>query len=239
MKKLLIPALVLLLGCTSQQISQTINSAGKVFTTEAPLTEGEVGSGLKEALINGTSKGSDQASKVDGFYKNPLLKIPFPPNVQKVETKLRQMGMNDLVDDFVLSLNRGAEKAVVEAKPIFIDAIKAMTVQDAWGILRGDKNAATQYLKRTTSSKLETAFKPVIKNSLETVNCTKYFTNIVTTYNKIPLVEKVNPNLEDYATQKTMEGLFSLIEKEEANIRENPIARTTDLLKKVFASQQN
>ena len=106
-------------------------------------------------------------------------------------------------------------------------------------ILRGDKNAATQYLKRTTSSKLETAFKPVIKNSLEAVNCTKYFTNIVTTYNKIPLVEKVNPNLEDYATQKTMEGLFSLIEKEEANIRENPIARTTDLLKKVFASQQN
>ena len=240
MKKIIIPVFVLLVGCTAKQISQTVNVATDILNSETTgdnsLTESNVIDGLKEALVNGTTKGSAQASKTDGFYKDPTLKIPFPANVKKVEDKLRQLGMGSLVDDFVLSLNRGAEKAAGEAKPIFIDAVKAMTVQDAWGILKGDKNAATNYLRKTTTSKLETKFKPVIKTSLEAVNCTKYFTTVVSNYNKIPLVEKVNPDLEDYATQKTMDGLFSLIEKEEANIRENPIARTTELLQKVFGS---
>ncbi|MEN8247313.1 MAG: DUF4197 domain-containing protein [Bacteroidota bacterium] len=236
MKKILIFFVVLLVGCTSAQISKTLSTVGSVLNSEE-LTEGDVAAGLKEALVNGVNKGSDQASQVDGFYKDPLLKIPFPPEIEKVETKLRQLGAGKLVDDFVLSLNRGAEKAAAEAKPIFVDAVKSMTVQDAWGILKGEDNAATEYLKRTTSTQLEAKFKPVIKESLDGVGATKHFSTVVNYYNKIPLIEDVNPNLDDYATQKAMEGLFLLIEKEEKNIREDPIARTTDLLKRVFAEQ--
>jgi hypothetical protein len=236
MKKSLIFIVVLLVGCTSAQISKTLNTVGTVLTTEE-LTESDVAAGLKEALINGVNKGSEQASRLDGFYKNPILKIPFPPEVEKVEVKLRQLGAGNLVDDFILSLNRAAEKASAEAKPIFVNAVKSMTVQDAWSILRGEDNAATEYLTRTTSAELEAKFKPVIKNSLDGVGATKHFSTVVNYYNKIPLIEDVNPNLEDYATQKTMDGLFLLIEKEEKNIRENPVARTTELLKKVFAQQ--
>jgi hypothetical protein len=137
-----------------------------------------------------------------------------------------------------MTLTRGAEDAAREAKPIFITAIKSMTIQDAWAILKGDENAATQYLQRTTSAQLKEKFKPVIHNSLVKVNATKYYGDIVGTYNKIPLVEKVNPDLDDYATDKAIEGLFTMIAKEEKKIREDPVARTSALLKKVFGSQQ-
>jgi hypothetical protein len=177
-------------------------------------------------------------SQLDGYFKNPEIKIPFPPDVKKVEDKLRQVGLGKEVDKFVLTLNRGAEDAAKEAKPIFITAIKSMTIQDAWAILKGDKDAATQYLKRTTSAQLKEKFKPVIQNSLNKVNATKYYGEIVTRYNAIPFVEKVNPNLDDYATDRAIEGLFIMIAKEEKNIRENPVARTTELLRKVFGSQQ-
>ena len=146
--------------------------------------------------------------------------------------------MGSEVDRFVMTLNRGAEEAAKEAKPIFISAIKSMTIQDAWGILRGEPDAATQYLKRTTSAQLREKFKPVIQNALNKVNATKYYGDIVNTYNQIPLVQDVNPDLNEYATEKAMEGLFALIAKEEKNIRENPVARTTELLKKVFKEQQ-
>jgi len=135
-----------------------------------------------------------------------------------------------------MTLNRGAEDAAKEAKPIFITAIKSMTIQDAWSILRGDKDAATQYLKRTTSAQLKEKFKPVIQNSLNKVNATKYYGEIVNRYNMIPFVQKVNPELDDYATDKAIEGLFLMIAKEEKNIRADPAARTTDLLKRVFGS---
>jgi hypothetical protein len=138
------------------------------------------------------------------------------------------------VDKFVLTLNRGAEDAAKEAKPIFIAAIKSMTIQDAWAILKGEENAATEYLKRTTSASLKEKFKPVIQSSLNKVNATKYYGEIITRYNQIPLVEKVNPNLDDYATDKAIEGLFVMIAKEEKNIRMDPVARTTELLKRVF-----
>jgi hypothetical protein len=136
-----------------------------------------------------------------------------------------------------MTLNRGAEDAAKEAKPIFITAIKSMTIQDAWGILKGQPDAATQYLKRTTSAQLKEKFQPVIQNSLKKVNATRYYGDIVNTYNKIPLVEDVNPNLDDYATDKAIEGLFTMIAKEERNIRQDPLARTTELLKKVFGAQ--
>lgn len=221
-------------ACTSAQISQTMNEVNKAMGTEQSLTTAEVADGLKEALIKGTTTGSDQASQLDGYFKNPQIKIPLPPELQKIESKLRNIGLGSQVDKFVLTLNRGAEDAAKEAKPIFISAVKQMTVQDAWGILKGADNAATEYLKRTTSDQLREKFKPVIANSLNKVSATKYYTDIVTTYNKIPMVEKVNPDLNDYATTKAMDGLFLLIASEEKKIRQDPVARTTDLLKKVF-----
>src|SRR6187551_2781016 len=150
-------------SCTSAQINQTLGEVNKAVSPDQQPTTGEVSEGLKEALIKGISTGSDLASKMDGYFKNPEIKIPFPPEVKKVEDKLRQIGLGSEVDKFVMTLNRGAEDAAKEAKPIFIAAIKQMTIQDAWGILRGSNNAATEYLKRTTSSLLYDKFKPVIQ----------------------------------------------------------------------------
>lgn len=208
----------------------------KVKGLAAPSTE-EVAEGLKEALTNGASKGSDLVSKVNGYYTNPEIKIPFPPEAARVETRLRQVGMGAEVDKFIEALNRGAEEAAKEAKPIFVSAIRQMTIADAWSILKGEKDAATKYLQKTTTSDLTDKFKPVVKNALEKVNATKYYADLVTAYNKIPLVQKVNPNLDDYATEKAISGLFIMVAKEEKNIRENPGARTSQLLKKVFSAQ--
>lgn len=236
MKRLLWLILLISGACTTAQINQALGDLGKTVNGNTPLTTAEVAEGLKEALVKGISNGSDQASLIDGYFKNPQIKIPFPPDVQKVEDRLRQIGLGGEVDKFVLTLNRGAEDAAKEAKPIFIAAIKSMTIQDAWGILRGDENAATEYLRRTTSAQLYEKFQPVIANSLNKVNATKYYSDLVNTYNKIPLIEKVNPDLNDYATNKAMDGLFLLIAGEEKKIREDPVARTTDLLKRVFGS---
>lgn len=224
-------------ACTSAQINQTLSDINKSMGSES-LTTAEVGEGLKEALIKGISNGADLASAVDGYFKNPEIKIPFPPEVQKVEQKLRQVGLGSEVDKFVMTLNRGAEDAAKEAKPIFIAAIRQLTIQDAWSILNGADNAATDYLKRTTSALLKEKFKPVIANSLQKVNATKYYGDIVTAYNKLPFTEDVNPNLDDYATDKAIDGLFLMIAKEEKTIREDPVARTTELLKKVFGAQK-
>ncbi|MCK6617818.1 MAG: DUF4197 domain-containing protein [Cyclobacteriaceae bacterium] len=221
-------------SCTTTQLNQALGDLNKSIGGEKPLTTAEVADGLKEALINGISKGSDQVSQLDGYFKNPEIKIPFPPDVKRVENTLRDIGLGGEVDKFIMTLNRGAEDAAKEAKPIFISAIKSMTIEDAWGILKGDQDAATQYLKRTTLAQLKEKFKPVIQNALNKVNATKYYSDLVTRYNKIPTVEKVNPNLDDYATDKAIDGLFLMIAKEEKNIREDPVARTTDLLKKVF-----
>ena len=233
----LLIAIPLWQACTSAQVNQAIGDINKTLGSETTLSSADVAEGLKEALIKGISSGSDLASAVDGYFKNPEIKIPFPPEVKKVEDKLRQLGLGGQVDKFVVTLNRGAEDAAKEAKPIFIEAIRQMTIQDAWGILKGSDDAATQYLKRTTSGLLKEKFKPVINNSLQKVSATRYYSDIVNTYNKIPLTEDVNPNLDDYATDKAIEGLFIMIAKEEKNIRENPMARTTDLLKRVFAAQ--
>lgn len=233
MKKIFLLAWVFV-SCTTTQINQAISDANKMLGSEQPLTTAEVGDGLKEALIKGISNGSDLVSQLDGYFKNPEIKIPFPPEVKKVEDRLRQLGLGNEVDRFVMTLNRGAEDAATEAKPIFISAIRQMTIEDAWSILKGQPNAATDYLRRTTSAQLREKFKPVVQNSLTKVNATKYYGEVVTRYNQIPLVEKVNPDLVGYATDKAIDGLFLMIAKEEKAIRENPIERTTELLKKVF-----
>lgn len=226
--------MLVLAGCTSAQINQAIDGVNKTIGGEKSLTTAEVAEGLKEALVKGISTGADLVSVTDGYFKNPEIKIPFPPEVKKVEDALRKIGLGGQVDKFVMTLNRGAEDAAKEAKPIFIAAIKSMTIQDAWSILRGEDNAATEYLRRTTSALLKEKFKPVIQSSLNKVNATKYYGEIVSRYNQIPLIEKVNPNLDDYATDKAIEGLFVMIAKEEKNIRQDPVARTTELLKRVF-----
>lgn len=239
MKKIFVLYVFILGSCTSSQINQTLGDVNKTLGGgSTPLTTAEVAQGLKEALIKGISTGSDLASQLDGYFKNPEIKIPFPPEVKKVEDRLRQLGLGNEVDRFVMTLNRGAEDAAKEAKPIFIEAIRSMTIQDAWAILKGEQDAATQYLKRTTSGLLKEKFKPVIQNSLNEVNATRYYGDIVSRYNQIPFVTKVNPDLDDYATDKAIEGLFTMIAKEEKNIRANPVARTTEILKKVFGAQQ-
>ncbi len=238
MKRLIAGISLMLVACTTAQINQTLSDASKMIGEDKPLTTAEVGEGLKEALIKGVSNGSDLASQVDGYFKNPAIKIPFPPDVKKVEDRLRQMGLGSEVDKFVMTLNRGAEDAAKEAKPIFIAAIKQMTIDDAWAILKGEPDAATQYLKRTTSGELKNKFMPVIQNSLDKVSATKYYGDLVSRYNSIPLVQKVNPDLNDYATDMAIQGLFIMIANEEKNIRKDPLARTTELLKRVFGSQQ-
>ncbi|GAA4440228.1 DUF4197 domain-containing protein [Pontibacter saemangeumensis] len=240
MKKILYTSFIALtLGasaCTVAEVQRTVDGV-LAGTTGAPVTQSEVASGLKQALEVGIRNGSAQASQTDGYYGNSLIRIPFPEDVQRVENTLRKVGLGSEVDKFILTLNRGAEDAAQSAVPIFVSAIKQLTIADAWAILRGDRDAATQYLKRTTSQQLYTAFNPIMVKSLEKTNATRYYTDIVNQYNKIPLTQKVNPDLDDYATQKAIDGLFVLVAQEEANIRENPIARTTELLRRVFAKE--
>jgi hypothetical protein len=219
-------------GCA--EMTAVMEEVNKQTTGEAPLTNGEVIGGLKEALTVGTNNSTALTSKMDGFYKNPEIFIPFPQEAIKVKEKVEALGMQKQVDEFVLTLNRAAETATKEAAPIFIDAIKNMSIADGFAILNGDKNAATMYLKDKTSAQLKVKFNPIVKNAIEQVEVTKYWNPIITTYNKIPFIEKQNPDLEDYVTTKAMDGLFLMIEKEEANIRQNPTARVTDLLKRVF-----
>ncbi len=237
MKHLLIALLVVAHLNTFGQLDKFIKDAKKVVETTKPLTKDEVANGLKEALVNGITKGTDLTSKMDGYFKNPEIKIPFPQDVKKVEDKLRQLGMGSEVDRFVLTLNRGAEEAAKEAKPIFISAIKQMSIDDAFAVLKGQPDAATQFLKRTTSAQLKEKFKPVVQTNLDKVNATKYYGDLISNYNRIPFISKVNPNLNDYATDMAIQGLFTMIAKEEKSIRQDPAARTTDLLKKVFGSK--
>jgi hypothetical protein len=234
-KRFIIPLIITAGACTSAQLNQTLGEVSKSLGG-TPSTS-EVAQGLKEALVVGISKGSDLVSQADGYLKNPEIKIPFPPDVQRVEERLRQIGLGSEVDKFVTALNRGAEMAAREAKPIFVEAIRSMTIEDAWAILRGEDDAATQYLKRTTSGLLKEKFKPVVQRSLNEVNATRYYGDIVSRYNQIPLVQKVNPDLDDYATDKAIEGLFLMIAREEKSIRENPAARTTELLRRVFGAR--
>jgi hypothetical protein len=237
MKHLLIALLVVAHLNTFGQLDKFIKDAKKVVETTKPLTKDEVANGLKEALVNGITKGTDLTSKMDGYFKNPEIKIPFPQDVKKVEDKLRQLGMGSEVDRFVLTLNRGAEEAAKEAKPIFISAIKQMSIDDAFAVLKGQPDAATQFLKRTTSAQLKEKFKPVVQANLDKVNATKYYGDLITNYNRIPFISKVNPNLNDYATDMAIQGLFTMIAKEEKSIRQDPAARTSELLKKVFGSK--
>ena len=205
-----------------------------VKPSSAGLSQEEVGAGLKEALTKGIEKGVDQLSKPDGFFKDLSIKIPLPEEANKVETKLRSIGQGKKVDETIESINRAAEDATTAAKDIFVKAIKEMSINDAMSILRGDENAATKFLDKSTRANLINKFEPIVKISLDKVGATKNWNTIFSTYNKLPFVEKVNPDLVEYATGKAIDGLFIQIAKEELKIRQDPAARVTDLLKKVF-----
>ena len=241
MRKLLLAGALMISvsSCQSQNFGNILKQANDVLggTTSGALTTQEISRGLKEALTVGIKNSSSQASALDGYLGNQTIKLLFPPEAQKVEQKLRDIGLGRECDKFITALNRGAEKAAEKAVPVFVDAITQMTIQDALGILRGDKDAATNYLKRTSSVALMNAFAPIMQDAINSTGATKLYGDIANTYNKIPFQQKINPDLQQYATQKAVDGLFLLVAQEEQKIRENPAARVSDILKRVFGAK--
>ena len=202
-------------------------------TTGAGLSNADIVSGLKEALSTGAQASANKLSSVDGFLKDAAVKILLPPEAQKVEKTLRALGMGKLVDNAITSLNRSAEDASKRAAPIFLSAIKSMSITDALSILRGGDTSATSYLRKTTTTQLGTAFRPVIDSSLAKTNATKYWSDMFSAYNKISLT-KVNTDLSGYVTDKAMSGIFYYVGQEEKHIRKDPGAYASSIIKKVF-----
>jgi hypothetical protein len=237
MKKMVF--LFLLIPCLSMAqdwqdlLNQVKDKLNQVNTNETV----DIAGGLKEALNSGITKQVTKLTATDGFYKNQLVKIVLPPELQKVDKMLRKMGLSKLADSGIKSLNRAAEDAVKEATPIFVTAIKDISFSDAKSILLGKETAATDYLKGTTSTALYAKFSPVVQQSIGKVGADKIWTSIINRYNAIPMVKKVNPEITDYVTNKSMDGVFTMISVEEKDIRTNLNSRTSDLLKKVFAMQ--
>jgi hypothetical protein len=233
MKKILILLLAISFSSCAD-LQQVLN--------QLPQTQGmdvDIAGGLKEALNNGISKQVTKLTATDGFYKNTAVKILLPEELRKVDAGLRKVGLGSLADEGLKVLNRAAEDAVKEATPIFVDAVRNMSFMDAKSILLGNESAATTYLKNSSSTALYAKFNPVIKNSFAKVGADKVWTNIITKYNSIPLVNKVNPDLTDYVTNQALNGVFKMIAVEEKNIRTNLSSRTSVLLQKVFAMQDN
>ncbi|WP_396153404.1 DUF4197 domain-containing protein [Flavobacterium sp.] len=231
-KTILLLCALTFFGCAEMQ-----QIAAQLPQTGGMLGNADIANGLKEALNNGIDKQVSKLTKMDGFYRNEAVKILLPDELKMVDSRLRAMGLSSLADEGLKVLNRAAEDAVKEATPIFVDAVKQMTFNDAKNILMGNQTAATSYLQNSTSTALYSKFNPVIKNSFSKVGADKVWENIITKYNSIPLVKKVNPDLTDYTTTKAMEGVFKMVAVEEKGIRTNLSARSSDLLKRVFAMQ--
>ena len=233
MKKiLLLPALMLTWSCA--ELQQVASQYPQINTT---ISNADISAGLKEALHNGITKQVSKLTLTDGFFRNEDVKILLPDELKKVDKTLRDIGMSSLADEGLKVLNRAAESAVKEATPIFVSAVKNMTFTDARNILLGNDTSATIYLQNSTSTQLYTKFNPVVKSSLGKVGADKVWNQIITKYNSIPLVKKVNPDLNDYVTNEAMKGVFKMVAVEEKDIRNNFAARSSDLLKKVFALQ--
>ena len=233
---------VMLLGLLTMG-SFTLNSCDELQQVMGNTTQGgsgfNVASGLKQALEMGVSSGVDLLSKDGGYFKDQAVRILLPEELQKVDKTLRSVGLGSLADQGLKVLNEAAENAVSQAKPIFLSAIRNMTFTDAMNILKGNNTAATTYLKNSTYSSLEAAFAPKVQASLSEVGADKVWENIINTYSKIALVKPVGPNLTKYVTQHAINGLFVKVGDKEKEIRTNIAARTTPLLKSVFAMQDN
>ncbi len=231
-KIILLFLLIQFISCAElNQVVQNLPNQG--------LTNEQIAGGLKQALDKGITDQVSLLAKKDGFYKNQMVKILLPPELQKVDATLRKIGLSHIADEGLKVLNRAAEDAVGQATPIFVDAIKQLTFTDAKNILLGNNNAATTYLQTKTETALYQKFNPVIANSFKKVGADKIWTTIITKYNAIPLTNDVNPNLTDYVTKEALKGVYKMITVEEVKIRKNISSRTTDLLKKVFALQDN
>ena len=206
-----------------------------VANAPVTITEGEAAQGIKQALEQGIGRGITTLNIEDGFLGNQAYKIFLPAEAQRIESTLRQLGMNALVDKAITQINRAAENAVGYARPIFTEAIMEMTITDAINIIRGGNDAATQYFRQKTADKLKAAFAPVVQSSLEKFSATKYYGDVVNTYNNFPTtINKINPDLKAHVVDQAVNALFDQIAKEEANIRANPVARTTEILRRVF-----
>ena len=201
------------------------------------LSNADIAAGLRQALDFGIDKQVSKLTQKDGFYKNELVKILLPEELQKVDKALRNVGLSSLADSGLKALNRAAEDAVKEATPIFVSAVKDITFADAKNILLGDDNAATNYLSAKTQTALYNKFRPVIQNSFSKVGADQTWTNLITKYNTLPLTNDVNPDLTDNVTSEALEGVYTMIAVEEKEIRNKISSRSTDLLKKVFALQ--
>ncbi|RKR08599.1 uncharacterized protein DUF4197 [Flavobacterium sp. 90] len=236
MKQILILALVFSLSSCAQ-VQQTLNQLPQLSSQLPGIGGVDIASGLKEALNKGITQQVSKLTAVDGFYKNEAVKILMPAELQKVDATLRKIGLSSLADEGIKVLNRAAEDAVKEATPIFVSAVKNMSFTDAKNILLGNDSAATSYLQNSTTTALYGKFNPVIKSSFAKVGADVVWTNIINKYNTIPLVKKVNPDLTDYTTNQALAGVFKMIAVEEKDIRTNISARTTPLLKSVFAMQ--
>ncbi|HXB30208.1 MAG TPA: DUF4197 domain-containing protein [Puia sp.] len=239
MKKLL-TVLFLVSGIAVMgQSSDILGSIKKTISggSGSSLSSDDIVAGLKQALSLGAQKSADRLSVVNGFLDDKAVEILMPPQAQKVEKTLRNMGMGKLVDDAIASMNHAAEDASKSAAPIFINAVKNMTVTDGVNILKGSDTAATAYLRKSATPQLTKAYTPVIDSALQKTDATKYWKDVFDTYNKIPLVSKVNPDLSSYVTQKAMDGIFYYVAQEEIKIRKDPAAQVTDLLKKVFGGK--
>jgi hypothetical protein len=233
MKKIFLPLLVVALFSVScDTLSQLPTGIGQ---GTGPVTEAQAGQGIREALSNGITSAILNLNKENGFFGNQAYKLFLPADAKKMENTLRNIGLGSQVDKAILQVNRAAEDAVGYAKPIFVNAIKEMTIQDALTLVKGSPSAATDYFRQKTRSQLIAAFSPSIKSSLDKVEATKYYGDLVNTYNKIPTtIKKINPDLPSYVAEKATDALFDQIQQEEANIRANPAARTSEILKKVF-----
>ncbi len=234
----LVTALVmamLLIGCSEKDLRQTYEIIS-ASAEEVPLSKAEVVAALKDSLSRGISRAALTASVENGYFGNPKLKVEFPAELQQVEKALRKIGFGKDVDRFVRQLNRSAEKAAARSKKIFISAITSMKIGNAFEILNGAPDAATRYLMRTSGSELRRQFLPVVHDTLQQTNATRYYGEIVKKYNQLPRVSDIDPDLEAYATDRAIAGLFVLIAEEEALIRANPGRRTTRLLRRVFGS---
>ncbi|GGK17786.1 hypothetical protein GCM10007962_10020 [Yeosuana aromativorans] len=216
------------------ELQQVVNQLPQGSPT---LSNADIAAGLRQALDFGIEKQVSKLTQTDGFYKNDLVKILLPDELQKVDKALRDIGLSSLADEGIKALNRAAEDAVKEATPIFVDAVKGITFTDAKNILLGSDDAATQYLTSKTQTALYAKFNPVIKNSFSKVGADQIWNNLITKYNNIPFTSNVNPDLTDYVTQEALKGVYTMIAVEEKDIRTKFSSRTTDLLKKVFALQ--
>ena len=237
MKKLVFIAAILgFQTVEAQKIGDILKKASNLaLPSSSGLSADEIAGGLKEALQKGAQTGTAKLSSPGGFLENAALKIIMPPEAQKIESTLRKLGFNQLMDDMIVSMNRAAEDACKTAVPIFTTAIKEMTITDGINILRGSDTSATSYLRTKTNTALAQNFSPIIKTSLDKVNATKHWEKIISTYNSVPLIgKKMNPDLVGYVTDKSLSGIYTEIASQEKDIRANPAARTTDLLRKVF-----